>query len=67
MNIKPIHSEQDYQEALQRVESLMEASYGSKEGDELEIISTLIAVYEEKHSPLDAENLSFLKDDKITQ
>ena len=54
MNIKPIHSEQDYQEALRRAESLMEASYGSKEGDELEIISTLIAAYEEKHYPLEA-------------
>ncbi len=52
MNIKPIHTEHDYEEALIRAESLMGAVYGSREGDELEIISTLIADYEEKKFPL---------------
>ena len=54
MNIKPIHTEQDYEEALIRAESLMEASSESPEGNELEIISTLIAAYEEKHFPIKA-------------
>ncbi|HQS84530.1 MAG: hypothetical protein B7Y25_06435 [Alphaproteobacteria bacterium 16-39-46] len=54
MNIKPIHTEHDYEKALIRAESLMEALYGSPEGDELEIISTLIADYEEKKFPIKA-------------
>ncbi len=53
MTIKPIHTEQDYEQALIRVEAIMDAPYGSTEGDELEIISTLIAVYEEKHYPIE--------------
>lgn len=52
INIKPIHTERDYQEALSHIETLMEAPYGSAEGEELDVISTLIAAYEEKHYPI---------------
>ena len=32
MQIKPIHSEKDYQQALKRVEALMDAEFGTEEG-----------------------------------
>ncbi len=52
-NIKPIHDTASYEAALRRVEALMDAEYNSPEGDELEILSTLISVYEESHFPVD--------------
>ncbi|MBI9092351.1 MAG: helix-turn-helix domain-containing protein [Desulfobacterium sp.] len=49
MNIKPIKTEKDYAEALQEVESLMNAQIDTPEGDRLDILVTLIESYEEKH------------------
>lgn len=37
MNIKPIKTEQDYTEALERLEVIFDAPKGSAEGDEVEI------------------------------
>jgi len=54
MNIHPIHTENDYKLALKRVESLMDAKSGSKDFDELEILSTLVESYETKHYDIDA-------------
>lgn len=54
MNIHPIHTENDYNAALKRVESLMDAAPGSREFDELEILSALIENYEAKHYNIDA-------------
>jgi HTH-type transcriptional regulator/antitoxin HigA len=53
MNIKPIRTDKDYEEALQRVEFLMDAREGTTEFDELEILSTLIENYEAKHFSID--------------
>ncbi len=53
MNIKPIRTDKDYEEALQRVEFLMDAKEGTTEFDELEILSTLIENYEAKHFSID--------------
>jgi HTH-type transcriptional regulator/antitoxin HigA len=53
MNIKPIRTDKDYEEALQRVELLMDAKEGTVEFDELEILSTLIENYEAKHFGID--------------
>lgn len=52
MNIKPIKTEIDYEEALQTVESLMNAKIGTPEGDKLDVLVTLIEAYEEKHHPI---------------
>jgi len=38
MNIKPIKTEQDYNEALNRLELIFDPEYGAPEGDELEIL-----------------------------
>ena len=54
MNIHPIHTENDYNAALKRVEYLMDAAPGSREFDELEILSALIENYEAKHYNIDA-------------
>ena len=53
MNIKPIRNDKDYEEALQRVEVLMDAKEGTEEFDELEILSTLIENYEAKYFSID--------------
>ena len=46
MNIKPIKNNDDYQKSLQRVESLWNAKPNSEEGDELDVLVTLIEKYE---------------------
>lgn len=53
MNIKPIKTEQDYNEALERLEVIFDAPKGSPEGDELEILGILIENYEDAHFPID--------------
>ena len=62
MNIKPIHSETDYLESLTRVDALMDANPGTPEGDELEILVTLVQAYEENHFPIGAPDpVEFIK------
>lgn len=52
MNIKPIRNENDYQEALHRLEEVFDAKKGTDEGDELEILSILIDRYENETFPI---------------
>ncbi|WP_289664692.1 helix-turn-helix domain-containing protein [Flavobacterium panacagri] len=52
MNIKPIKTEQDYNVALERANSLFDAKPDTPEGDELDILVTLIEKYEEIHYPI---------------
>ena len=51
--IKPIHSEQEYKKALKRLEKIFDAKPGTREGDELEILSILIDKYENSKDPID--------------
>ncbi len=53
MNIKPIKSKKDYQEAMLRLEKVFDAKKGSPRGDELEVLSILIEKYEDDHFPID--------------
>jgi len=53
MNIRPIKSERDYELALQRIDALMDAASGTPEGDELDILATIVGAYEDKHFPID--------------
>lgn len=50
MRIKPIHNEKDYDNALDRVDVLMELNpaLGTVESDELEVLALLVEKYEEK-------------------
>jgi HTH-type transcriptional regulator/antitoxin HigA len=52
MEIKPIHTEMDYQAALHEIEKLMDSNLGTPEGDRLDILVTLIQSYEEKNFPI---------------
>jgi HTH-type transcriptional regulator/antitoxin HigA len=52
MEIKPIKTKADYQTALKAVEELFDAKPGTPEGDRLDIFTTLIEAYEEKHHPI---------------
>jgi len=54
MEIRPIKSEEDYENALKRLDQIFDAVPGSKEGDEAEILSLLIEDYENKHYPIEA-------------
>ena len=49
MNIFPIRTEEDYDAALARVDLLMNAEMETPQGDELDILVTLIEAYEAKH------------------
>ena len=53
MNLKPIRTRKDYQQALDRLEVIFDAKKGTKEGDELEILGILIEQYENEHFPID--------------
>jgi HTH-type transcriptional regulator/antitoxin HigA len=54
MQIRPIRTEQDHEEALARLAKLMGSAPGTPQGDELEILATLLDAYETKHFPIDA-------------
>lgn len=54
MNIKPIKTEQDYVNTLNRIDELMDATPDTPEFDELDVLVTLVEVYEEKHYFIDA-------------
>ncbi len=54
MNIRPIRNSDDHESALKRIETLMSAEYGSPEGDELDVLTTLVDAYEREHFPIDA-------------
>jgi len=53
MDIKPIKTNNDYQAALAEIERLMDAEPNTPEGDKLEVLTTLVEAYEEKHYPID--------------
>lgn len=52
MKISPIKNENDYQNALERLELIFDAQKGTEEGDELEILSILIDGYENENFPI---------------
>ena len=52
MNIKPIKTENDYNQALVRLEVIFDAKKGSSAGDELEVLGILIDQYENEHFPV---------------
>lgn len=52
MEIRPIKTEDDYHLATQRIEELWGAKKDSSEGDELDLLITLVESYEIKHYPI---------------
>ena len=53
MRLRPIKNEKDYQNALERLEVIFDASIDTREGDEAEILSLLIENYENEHYPIE--------------
>ena len=53
MEIKPIKTDKDYNQALRRLEVIFDAKKGTKEGDELEVLGILIEKYEDDYFPID--------------
>lgn len=58
MNIRPIHTDQDYRAALKSVSLLFdnEPQPGTPEGDYFDVMITLIEAYEARQFPLDLPN-----------
>jgi HTH-type transcriptional regulator/antitoxin HigA len=54
MQIHPIRTEADHDWAVARIAELMGAKPDSAEGEELEILATLVDAYEAKHHAIDA-------------
>ncbi|MEE9463868.1 MAG: helix-turn-helix domain-containing protein [Bacteroidales bacterium] len=52
MEIKPIKTEQDYNMSIKRIEELWGAKRDTSEGDELDLLCTLVESYEMKHYPI---------------
>lgn len=53
MDIRPIRTDEDLTAALQRIDELWGAPDGSPEGDELDVLATLVERYEFRHYPID--------------
>lgn len=49
VSVRPIRTESDYDAALAKVEELMDAAPGTPEGDQLDVLVTLIEAYEARH------------------
>ena len=56
MNIKPLKTEHDYEEALERINQLMDFDLGTPEGDELDVLSVLVEKYEDVHHSIESPN-----------
>ena len=52
--LKPIRSKKDHEKALAEARRLWGAKLGTREGDRLDVLATLIDVYEAEHYPMDA-------------
>jgi len=51
--VKPIRTKRDYEASLKEVERLWGAKAGTRDGDRLDLLATLIDDYEAEHYPMD--------------
>ena len=51
--VKPIRTKRDYEASLKEVERLWAAKAGTRDGDRLDVLATLIDAYEAEHYPMD--------------
>ena len=60
--VRPIRSDADLVQAQRRIESLWGAAPGTPAGDELDVLSDLVAAYEAQHHPIpEADPLTVLR------
>ncbi len=68
IQIRPIRTEADYDAALERIDELMSAKANTPEGDELDVLATLVDAYESEHFPMEAPDpitaIEFLMEQK---
>ncbi len=50
--VKPIRDEKSHNEALKRIEALWGSEIDTPDGDELDVLMTLVEAYEDKHYPM---------------
>jgi HTH-type transcriptional regulator/antitoxin HigA len=53
--IHPIRTEAEYETVLARVDALMHAESGTADGDDLDVLVSLIEAYEARHWPIPAD------------
>lgn len=53
MHIRPIRTDKDHEAALREIENLWGAGEGSEEGDRLDVLVTLVEVYESRRWPIE--------------
>jgi len=56
MTVHPVKTEKDYRKALLRIAGLMAATPNTKEGDELDVLATLVEAYEREHFAINSTN-----------
>jgi HTH-type transcriptional regulator/antitoxin HigA len=54
MNIRPIKTDLDYKDALKRLEVIFDATVGTIESDEADVLGLIIDEYEKRHYPIEA-------------
>jgi HTH-type transcriptional regulator/antitoxin HigA len=52
MEIKPIKTEQDYTESLKRIDELWGAKRDTPQGDEFDLLCTMVEDWEMAHYPI---------------
>jgi HTH-type transcriptional regulator / antitoxin HigA len=55
-DLRTIKNDADYEAALARIDKLMEAEAGTREGEELELLAMLVEAFEEKHHAIDLQH-----------
>ena len=53
MQVEPIRNIKDHMEALQQIQKLWGAPQGTEAGDLLDVLVTLVEVYESEYFPID--------------
>lgn len=53
MDILPIRNKKNLKKALARIDEIIDSKPGTPEYDELDVLSTLVEAYEDKHYPID--------------
>lgn len=63
MDIRPIRTEADNELALERIDAIMDARPGTTEGDELDVLVTLVEAFENQRYPIDPPDpIEFLRE-----
>src|SRR4051812_31440052 len=52
MNIRPIRTDKDHRAALAEIERLWGSAVGTADGDKLDVLVTLVEMYEERRWPM---------------